>query len=239
MQSFSAGEIITYEICPQLYQFSELWSYRPPLREEMGYGNGLHFCLRKASELVKSDGLTPIDAMRISIDENFYMPFVGGAVLDNFKWSASKVLNEFATKFGDDLRRVQEVEYRVEFPVRNSLTKATIMGRVDVIIKNNDEVEVRDYKTSEDVRSFEHAGEQIKLYTLGLKRMGRPVTAGSIAYLEGPEIRNVDVNEKALQECKNNAISLIEEIFNRNFKAKPSKFCGQCDYAEICKWKKD
>ena len=153
--------------------------------------------------------------------------------------SASKVLDEFATKFGDDLRRVQEVEYRVEFPVRNSLTKATIMGRVDVIIKNSDEVEVRDYKTSEDARSFEHAGEQIKLYTLGLKRMGRPVTAGSIAYLEGPEIRNVDVNEKALQECKNKAIRLIEEIFNRNFNAKPSKFCGQCDYAEICKWKKD
>ena len=50
MQSFSAGEIITYEICPQLYRFSELWSYRPPLREEMGYGNGLHFCLRNASE---------------------------------------------------------------------------------------------------------------------------------------------------------------------------------------------
>ncbi len=238
MQPFSAGEIITYEICPQLYRFSELWSYRPALREAMGYGNGLHFCLRKASELVKSDGLTPIDAMRISIDKNFHMPFVGGAVLDNFKRSASKVLNEFATKFGDDLRRVQEVEYRIEFPVSNSSTKATIMGKVDVIIKNNDEVEVRDYKTSEDARSFEHAGEQIKLYTLGLKRMGRPVTAGSIAYLEGPEIRDVDVNEKALQECQNKAISLIEDIFNRKFKAKPSKFCDQCDYAEICKWRK-
>jgi DNA helicase-2/ATP-dependent DNA helicase PcrA len=246
MQSISAEEIITYEICPQLYRFTKIWSYRPALRKEMGYGNSLHFCLRKASELIKStaDGgrlMTPIDAIRISIDKNFHMPFVGGAVLDKFKRSASKVLTGFATKFGDDLLRVQEVEYRVEFPVRSyySSTKATIMGRVDVIIKNNDEVEVRDYKTSEEARSFENAREQIKLYSLGLKRMGWPVAAGSIAYLEGPEIREVDVSEKAVQESQKKAISLIEEILDRNFKAKPSEFCYKCDCAEICKWKKD
>jgi DNA helicase II / ATP-dependent DNA helicase PcrA len=247
MHSISAEEIITYEKCPQLYRFTKIWSYRPALRKEMGYGNSLHFCLRKASELIKSTAdyggrlMTPIDAIRISIDKNFHMPFVGGAVFDNFKRSASKVLTGFATKFGDDLLRVQEVEYRVEFPVRNyySSAKATIMGRVDVIMKNNDVVEVRDYKTSEDARSFENAGEQIKIYTLGLKRMGWPVTVGSIAYLEGPEIRSVDVSEKAVQESQNKAISLIEEILHGNFKAKPSMFCGQCDYAEICKWKKN
>lgn len=248
MHSISAEEIITYEKCPQLYRFTKIWSYRPALRKEMGYGNSLHFCLRKASELIKSTAdyggrrlMTPIDAIRISIDKNFHMPFVGGAVLDNFKRSASKVLTGFATNFGDDLLRVQEVEYRVEFPVQDyysSTTKATIMGRVDVIMKNNDEVEVRDYKTSEDARSFENAGEQIKLYTLGLKRMGWPVTVGSIAYLEGPEIRGVDVSEKALQQSQNKSISLIEEILHGNFKAKPSEFCCKCDCAKICKWEK-
>ena len=64
----------------------------------------------------------------------------------------------------------------------------------------------------------------MKLYTLGLKRMGWPAPAGSIAYLEGPEIRDVDVTENTLQECQNKVIRLIEEILNRIFQARPSMF---------------
>jgi DNA helicase-2/ATP-dependent DNA helicase PcrA len=237
MQSFSAAEIIAYEICPQMYRFNELWTYQPALREAMGYGNGLHFCLRRAGDIIRIEGKSPVEAVETSVQGNFHMPFAGGSVLENFKRAAGKVLKEFALKHGEDLTRIEEMEYRVEFPVQKGKTKATIMGRVDVILKKNNEMEVRDYKTSDEARTFEQAAIQVKLYTAGLKRMGRPVTSGSVAYLEGAEIRPVEVKEEELQKSKDKAVNLIDGILNKDFRAKPGEFCGKCDYAGICRWK--
>ena len=59
-----------------------------------------------------------------------------GSVFENFKNSAKKRLANFSQKYGDDLKRIEEVEYRIEFPINDSgVTSATIMGKVDVILK--------------------------------------------------------------------------------------------------------
>jgi hypothetical protein len=42
-------------------------------------------------------------------------------------------------------------------------------------------MEVRDFKTSEEARTFEEASIQVRLYAAGLKSLGRPVGSGSIA----------------------------------------------------------
>jgi CRISPR/Cas system-associated exonuclease Cas4 (RecB family) len=111
------------------------------------------------------------------------------------------------------------------------------MGRVDVILKRNNEMEVRDYKTSDEARTLEQASVQVKLYTAGLKHMGKPVTSGSVAYLEGSRVHAVDVREEELVRSKDKAMKLIDGILNKDFKARPGEFCGKCDYAGICRWK--
>ena len=74
-------------------------------------------------------------------------------------------------------------------PFRRRMTHATIMGKVDVILRDADMLEVRDYKSRKheddpsDIRTREEAETQVRLYSLGLISMGRNVTAGSIAYL--------------------------------------------------------
>ena len=80
IQTFSASEIITYSICPHMYLLRDLWGYQPELDIAIGYGNGLHFCLRRAGELVKENA-DPIDAVTTSIVD-FHMPFVGGEVFE-------------------------------------------------------------------------------------------------------------------------------------------------------------
>lgn len=116
MQSVSAGEIITYERCPHMYRLGQIWGYKPGLNEAIGYGNSLHFCLRRAAELVKNEGYSPKSAIATSVEEGFHIPFAGGSVFENFKKGAKRVLSEFSNKHGDDLKRIDEVEYRLEFP---------------------------------------------------------------------------------------------------------------------------
>lgn len=233
IQTFSASEIITYNICPHMYLLRELWGYQPELDLAIGYGNGMHFCLRRAGELVR-ENVNPVDAVVTSV-EDFHMPFVGGTVFENFRNSARSRLVEFAKLYGDDLKRIEEVEYRLEFPVRN----ATIMGKVDVILKDGGELEVRDYKTSEESRRFEEISVQVRLYTAGLKSMGRPVTSGSVAYLEEPRVKTVDVSESLLAAERNKAEETVVGIMGGRFNPDPGENCGRCDQKQICRWRRD
>lgn len=121
------------------------------------------------------------------------------------------------------------------------------MGKVDVILKNDKEMEVRDYKTSDKGLTFDEASVQVQLYTIGLRRMGRPVTSGSIAYLEKsdgektdlkkPSVEPVDVQDKRLDETRKRAEISVTGIMNRKFNPKAGENCGRCDHFEICKWR--
>jgi len=235
LRTFSAGEIITYNICPHMYLLRNVWGYQPGLNQAIGFGNSLHHCLRRAGELIKNEGCNPIDAVTRSVAEGFHIPFVGGVVFDYFKNSAKNILIDFSRKYIEDLKRIEEVEYRLEYPIQN----ATIMGKVDVILREGGNVEVRDYKTSEEARTFEEASIQVRLYTAGLKSLGRPVTSGSIAYLEEREVKMVDTSDQLLDDSKRFAEKMVEGIVNGNFEPKPGQNCSRCDQSPICRWKVD
>ena len=229
IQTYSAGEIVTFGICPHMYLLRELWGYQPELDPAIGYGNAMHYCLKRAGELVQ-EGYSPVSAVTTSVEEDFHMPFVGGIVLDNFRNSAKKRLVNFTQKYGDDLKRIEEVEYRIEFPINDGgITSATIMGKVDVILKNGGELEVRDYKSSEEARTLSEISTQVQLYTAGLKTMGRPVSSGSVAYLNEAKVEPVKVTDKHLDEAKQNAQKVVEKITTRKFKPTPGKSCKRCD----------
>ncbi|MGD0645845.1 MAG: ATP-dependent DNA helicase [Candidatus Bathyarchaeia archaeon] len=237
IQTFSASEIVTFGVCPHMYLLRELWGYQPQLNPAIGYGNGMHYCLKRAGELVK-EGSNPVDAMAKSVDEDFHMPFVGGVVLENFKISAKRRLVAFSMKYGDDLKRIEEVEYRLEFPIQKNsgTTSATIMGKVDVILRNAGNLEVRDYKSSEEARTLDEVSTQIRLYTAGLKGMGRPVSSGSVAYLDESDVKPVDVSDRLLASAKQDAAEVVEKIAKGKFSPHSGKNCKRCDQSPICRW---
>jgi len=213
----------------------DIWGYQPQLDQAIGFGNSLHYCLRRAGELVKNEGYSPLSAVATAVDEGFHMPFVGGGVLEIFRTNAKKLLIDFSRKYGDDLKRIEEVEYRLEYPIHN----ATIMGKVDVIMRDEGNMEVRDYKTSEDIRTFEEVSTQVKLYTAGLKGLGRPVTSGSVAYLAESDVRMVDVDDPLLNDAKKYAEKTVEGIMNKRFTPWPGESCKRCDQGPICRWKRE
>ena len=67
--------------------------------------------------------------------------------------------------------------------------------------------------------------------------MGRPVSSGSVAYLDDAEVKPVDVSEPSLTSAKHNAQKVVENITKRKFKPVPGESCGQCDQSQICREK--
>lgn len=241
IQTYSPSEIIIYLRCPYLYCLREMWGYKPGLDVALGYGKSLHYCLRCASERIKR-GVDPEEAIRDLVREKFHLPYAGGKPLENMKQTAEKILTRFVRRHKQDMERIQEVEARLEFP----LQKATIAGKVDVIIRGTDKkpsIEVRDYKTSDVVTTFPESSLQLQLYTLGLKKLQRPVTDASVAYLDpkhtGNDIEHVPIGQSGLESAETTAQKCIRGIAQGLFKAKPGDQCkDRCDFPFICPYKK-
>jgi DNA helicase II / ATP-dependent DNA helicase PcrA len=159
--TYTASEIIQYQKCPYLYRLNQIWGYEPGFKERIGYGNTLHFCLQQAADLIKNEGYSPTSAISTSINENFYMPFVDKVQGEEIKEAAKSKLISFVKKYETDMYNIKEVETRIEFP----LQKATIAGKIDVIIHDGDSLEIRDYKTSDSVTTDAESAMQIQFCT--------------------------------------------------------------------------
>jgi DNA helicase-2/ATP-dependent DNA helicase PcrA len=238
MLTFSASEITAYLRCPYMYLLRNIYGYQPELDEAIGFGRGVHYCLRRAVELLKRDKeLGPITAAVKAVDNEFFMPFAGGDVFESYKKGARRSVLNYAKGFGDDLRQSSEVEYRIEFPIHS----ATVTGRIDVL----GDREVRDYKTLDykEVESSVSMGEaelQVRLYAAGLKSVGRGVKGGSIAFLssDSSKVVPVDVASSDVDKAIKGAERVVESIRNKRFKPNRGEHCEKCDTREICRWRK-
>jgi DNA helicase-2/ATP-dependent DNA helicase PcrA len=231
MLTFSASEITAYQRCPYMYLLREIYGYQPQLTEAIGYGKSVHFCLRTAVEIVKTGRQNPVDAAATAIEKEFFMPFAGGQVLENYKKGAKETIMLYARNHSADLTQSSEAEYRIEFPIHD----ATVMGRIDVL----ENKEVRDYKTTHDFIQSDEAAMQVKIYAAGLRRLGKQIEKGSVAYLstENASIVPIDVSETAVEDAVREAENVVKSIIDRSFGPRLGTGCQTCDQGPICRWK--
>lgn len=229
--TFSASEITAFARCPYMYLLREIYNYQPQLKEAIGYGKGIHFCLRRAVEIVNKDGQDPITAAATAINKDFYMPYAGGHVLENYRRGAREAIMQYARNHATAFGKSSEAEYRIEFPIHN----ATVMGRIDIL----DDNEVRDYKTTQDYVDRDEVELQIRIYTAGLRKLGRQIDKASVAYLssETVNIEEIDISERAVESAVQYAGTIVERIIEGRFTPKQGMNCQKCDQGPICRWR--
>ena len=231
--TFDAGEIVDYTRCPYFYRMRHVWNYDAPMNEQLGYGNALHYCLRRVVELHK-EGYNQFSAVITAIDSDFYLPYTPDKKAERMRKGAKKMIMDYVADHLDDINSVTEVEYRLEFPRKRS----TITGKVDVIIDKGGEIETREYKTSTKVTKPEQAELQVRLYALGLKGLGVKVRKGSVVYLTEGKLDPVEVDKTYLDRAKKRAEQILCNLHNQKYNPDPGDFCKICDYRGICKWSK-
>jgi len=233
IQSYSAGELILYGRCPYMYRLNQIWGFQPGLSDYLGYGKALHFCMRVAAERIK-EGYSPISAVASVVDAHFFLPFADSGRHQKVKDIAKKKLIQFAREYEEDLRRIREVETRIEYPMQ----RATVVGKIDVILHDGEGVEIRDYKSSDVVTTQDEVAMQLRLYARGLTLLGESVSRGSVAYLEDATVAPVPIGNEELQEVERIVERHIEGISRGIFPACPGGACERCDYGTICRWRR-
>ena len=130
------------------------------------------------------------------------------------------------------MKQIKEVEARVEFP----LQKATVTGRIDVLIHDGNCIEIRDYKTSKDSATHDDSSIQVQMYALGMSMIGETVSKGSVAYLDDASLKEVGVSDLHLAKAKEAVEKHIAGIITKDFTPCPGQHCQSCDYGAICKY---
>ena len=229
---FSPSDIIWYNRCPYMYRLRKDWGFQPGLKEEIGFGNAMHSVLRSAVRLVKDGEIDPISAVKESSDRNFHLPFAGSSTHHRLKKKSEDILDNFIRKYPEFLLNAEDVEYRILY--RNG--KISLSGRADVILFNANGYTVADYKTNKDVNSREEIEIQIGAYAIGLRRIGRNVNLGKIAYLEECEVEDVNLNEHKIYEIEEKIEDLIRGIELKKFDPHVDEDCAICDMKRLCRY---
>jgi len=234
IDTYSTTDLIRYNQCHYMYLLRNVFGYQPGINEAIGYGNALHFVLKKSADLVK-EGYSQESAIIEAIDQYFHLPFAGQKALNNLSKSAKKLLIDFINDNPGILKNANEMEYRLEFPIE----KASIVGKVDIVINDNESgFEIIDYKTDKNVGTYDEAFIQINTYVIGLKRLGKNVSRGYVAYITERELKEVNIEKESQKLSEEEIKAYIKSIKNNNYKANAGRHCNTCDMKKICKYYK-
>ena len=150
------------------------------------------------------------------------------------KSAARKLVDRYVEHYGDDLKRV----WAVERPFELHLTNATIKGRADVILDEENGVTsslaVVDYKTAANA-DLEY-DRQLQMYAHAGRREGLDVRAAYVHDLDTAERLEVDVSTSRLVEAEAEVISLVERLREREFVPRPGPACRGCDVRPMCRF---
>ena len=120
-----------------------------------------------------------------------------------------------------------------------------IIGYIDRLVDNkeNDEIEIHDYKTSRGILIKENIenSRQLALYSLAIKeKFGKEKKVCMVWHFLSHDVKFCarKTNEE-LESIKKEIIELIDKIEStKNFPATKSRLCDWCDYRNICEaWK--
>ena len=150
------------------------------------------------------------------------------------KSAAKRLVEKYIEEYGDDLKRV----WAVERPFELHLSNATVKGRADVILDEEDGVisslAVVDYKTAADEhREYER---QLQMYADAGLREGLNVRAAYVHDLNAGARLEVDVSPAKLGEAEAEVISLVDRLREREFEPRPGPACGGCDVRPMCRY---
>lgn len=94
-----------------------------------------------------------------------------------------------------------------------------------------------DYKAAEDDDPTEpEAALQLRLYALGLTKLGRPVMWARIDAVTENRVIPVNLGESAVTEFEALARRVVEGICKRAFRPGVEGCPGRCDVGRICRW---
>ena len=233
----SRQQIDDYYSCPKKFYFAHV--IKIPLLENhhLMYGTAIHAALdHYFARIIKKEKPT---LKQLISDYNLAFKsagFISREQEDLRRTNGISTLTKFYQEDQNDKKRPTKVEEVFEFNEEN----AKVNGRYDLIYENKNEVEIRDFKTS-DVREQKDADKRIKestqmqIYALAWYEKYGIIPKTTLYFIESGLKGETTFKPSELEKTRTMIKEVVEGIKKNDMNAKPETFqCRMCPYKEIC-----
>ena len=230
------SDLAAYLECGLSFRLRRLVGFQPPLVPEIGYGKAVHHVLRRVADHVRASGKVPTaKQLERLFDDDFYMPAANAAAYRELKTQARRLVDRYLDEWQSELHRV----WAVERPFELHLGHATVAGRADVIITEANggpaHLSIVDYKTAAD--SHDEHNFQLQVYTDAGRREGLLVDGAFVHDLRNAQRTAVPVGEESIGLAEKRVETLVQDMRDRNFTARPGAPCARCDVRAMCRYR--
>ncbi len=228
----SFSQIESFKTCPLQYKYRYILSVPTAPSHALSYGITIHDTLRDFHQKLLFGKLS-LEEM-LSIYEKNWQPL--GYIDEkhrNLRFEEGKrLVREYYEKHKDE----KEKPLALERAFNIKLAGIRFYGRIDRIDKEEDGVEIIDYKTGQTKTQKEvDTDDQVAFYAIAAKEaMGMNPKKLTYYFLESGEKISTTRTLEQLEEKKEDVAGVIDEIKKGKFEAKSGMHCNWCDYKDIC-----
>lgn len=233
--SATYSDLSVYERCPQDYYLRHVLGFDEGIPAAFGYGTAIHNIINRIhSDYIRNKKVPDDYGIEEIFDEMFHLRFAPNKHAENLKQAGLKTVKEYVRRYGHDFGRILETEKRFEF----RLDDAMISGSIDLLRREEDGVEIVDFKTgsgSNEKYDLNHA-EQARFYAYAAREsLGHSPRKAVVHHLDTQTIEKVDTGEEDLRAAEKGITDKTRSIAAGRFDAEPEESkCMGCDYRALC-----
>lgn len=244
-----------YLRCPRDYKFRKLYGFSPTIPALFGFGQSVHAIVGKLHQLYP-DAPPNSDAVTRIVEEEFHVKHVpqsrdpanAPGAYERARDSAGTMARNYVADYGQDFRRLREVEARFEVLV----PQAVIAGSIDLLLRYDRmgairDAEVVDFKAmsaaepeaggeTREALDWAEMSLQVQLYAKGARDvLGEAARTGWVHLLKDGVRRRVPVDDEAVEAALANMTWAVRGIIAGDFPMRPAPAkCGKCDFKRLC-----
>src|SRR5712692_4253298 len=240
------GHIQMYETCPRQFQFFREYNFMPAHSVEAFSGLLIHQTLERIHRLVLEGKLDTLDDKEVQkiFERTFHFLTCTSMRLidaDKKEMAFHQVLNYFHYNYLD-MRRVQQAEYSIQVEKDDYV----LTGKVDLLMKGNNGLEVLDFKTrvrpENDSERLTFYKRQLYLYAYALEKCTEELPKRLLLYWTAEEnkadaLMEVPYNLEDVKQIGIHFDDVVAKIKHQSFdviRPPEPEICKACDIRYLC-----
>ncbi|MCX7037992.1 MAG: ATP-dependent DNA helicase [Spirochaetes bacterium] len=238
-ERISFSQLAYFLQCPVRYELAVMYGLEPLHPDPVDFGANVHRALLSIHErALVGANLTDSDIAEI-VEDSWLSPVSvaeGSAPAQerDARKAAVKQLRRYVREHTSDLGRVEKAELSFSFRLEESV----LLGRIDLIRKEEGGIEVVDFKTSESSKERveqEQVETQLDIYALGAEIVcGRPVTKRTAHFLGSGEVDSRPWSPDKAAHTRERLSGILGLVAARSFQPR-TEFCTRCtEFRSIC-----
>jgi ATP-dependent exoDNAse (exonuclease V) beta subunit len=228
----SPSAIERYSYCPLRYKLSRDWNLPEEPAAAMQFGQAMHTALMGYFDALRKGKVIDHEMVVASFLDEFAKAKIEESYQrELYERNGRRQLLAFLNSPAAAPRgKVSKIEHRIDMKIAG----AQVVGRIDRVDEDNDELTIVDYKTGRP-KTQDHADEslQLSIYALAMQKLG---TVKAVVF-ENLEDRSTVVTTRTvadLKKAEHTIAKVASQIANGEFDAKPGYHCGWCSYRRLC-----